>query len=81
MLQTLPQYEKVSVHVKVLSLLKAEQVGQENKIKRDVILADHTATAKVVLWEEHMDSLQEGIIGTFSCQRFQIKETSFNSKK
>ena len=40
MLQTLPQYEKVSVHVKVLSLLKAEQVGQENKIKRDVILAE-----------------------------------------
>ena len=47
MLQTLSQYEKVSVHVKILRLLPAEQVGQENKIKRDVIVADRRATAKV----------------------------------
>ena len=74
MLQTLSQYEKVSVHVKILRLLPAEQVGQENKIKRDVIVADRTATAKVVLWEEHIDSLQEG-------KSYSLKNIHVKSKK
>ena len=32
-LPTLPQYEKVSVNVKVLQLFKSEQVGQDKKVK------------------------------------------------
>ena len=41
----------VSVRVKVLKL----EVGQEKKRKRDVIVTEENGTAKVVLWEQHVD--------------------------
>ena len=60
MFQTLPQYEKVSANVEVLQLLQTEQVGHDKKLKRDVLIADHTTTAKVVLWEQQVNSLEKG---------------------
>ena len=74
MLQTLPQYEKVSVNVKVLQLLQTEQVGQDKKLKRDVLIADHTATAKVVLWEQQVNSLEKG-------KSYTLKNVHVKSKK
>ena len=76
-LPTLNQYDKVSVNVKAIRLLQPEQVGQDKKIKRDVIVADGSGTAKVVLWEQHIDALQEG--KSYSLNNFHVKE--FKGKK
>ena len=71
-LPTLNQYDKVSVNVKAIWLLQPEQVGQDKKIKRDVIVADGSGTAKLVLWEQQIDALQEG--KSYSLNNFHIKE-------
>lgn len=71
-LPTLPQYEKVSVNVKVLQLFKREQVGQDKKVKREASVADHTAATRVVLWEQHVDALQEG--KCYNLKNFHVKE-------
>lgn len=76
-LQSLSQYDKVSVNVKVLQVLDVEEVGHEQKKKRDVYVTDSTATAKVVLGEQHVDSLQEG--NSYHLQNFYVKE--FKGKK
>ena len=76
-LPTLPQYKKVSVNVKVLQLFKTEEVGQDKKVKREASVADHTAAARVVLWEQHVDALQEG--KCYNLKNFHVKE--FQSKK
>ena len=76
-LNTLPQYDKVTVNVKVLQLLKTEEVGQDKKVKRDVLVADRTATAKLVLWEQHVNHLEEG--KSYCLKHFHVKE--FKSKK
>ena len=74
---TLP-YEKVSVNIKVIQLFRPEEVGQEKKVKkRDALIADHTATTKVVLWEPHLDALEQG--KCYNLKDFQVKE--FQSKK
>ena len=73
-LPTLSQYEKVSVNVKVLQLFKTQEVGEEKIVKRDVLVADHTAATKVVLWEKHVE---EG--KCYHLQNFHVKE--FQSKK
>ena len=67
----------MSVNVKVLQLLQTEQVGQDKKLKRDVLIADHTATAKVVLWEQQVDSLEKG--KSYTLKNVHVKE--FKSKK
>lgn len=39
---------------------KAEpEIVKTGKQKQDVFIADHSSTAKVTLWEEHIGSLQE----------------------
>ena len=45
------------------------------KVKRDVIIADHTAASKVVLWEGHVDSLEEG--KSYNLKNFHVKEYQF----
>ena len=35
-------------------------MGHDKKLKRDVLIADHTTTAKVVLWEQQVNSLEKG---------------------
>ena len=63
--------------MKVLLLFKAEEIGQEKKVKRDDLIADHTAATKVVLWEQQVDALQEG--KSYNLKNFLVKE--FQSKK
>ena len=70
-LQSHSQYEKISVDVKVLELSASEKVGPDKKMKRE---ADQTATSKVVLWEEHIDTLKKGRCYTFHVKEFQSKK-------
>lgn len=76
-IDTLPQYDKVSVNVKVLKLHEPEEVGADKKTKRDVVIADQTASTKVVLWEDQIDVLEEG--QCYNLQHFYVKE--FKAKK
>ena len=82
-LTSLSQYDQVSVNIKVLQLQAVEEVDPDKKHKRDVIVSDQTASAKVVLWEEHVDSLQEGksyLLKNFHVKELKPKKTSFNAK-
>lgn len=64
-------YTFTSIHTYTChNLYKNGEVGQEQKVKRDILITDHTATAKVVLWEEHVDTLRVGK----SFKNFHIKE-------
>ena len=76
-LPTLPQYEKISVDVKVLHLYNTEEVGADKKVKREVCIADHTAATRVVLWEQHVNALEEG--KCYKLKNFHVKE--FQLKK
>ena len=71
-LNALSQYDKVSVRIKVLKLKEVEEVGQERKRKRNIIVADEKGTAKVVLWEQNVDALQES--KSYSLQNFYVRE-------
>ena len=73
----MPIYDKVTVNIKVLKLFKPEQIGMDKKTKRDVSIADTTAIGKLVLWENHIDDLQEG--KCYQLQNFYVKE--FHSKR
>ena len=72
LLSSLCQYERVSVNVKVLKVKAIEEVGQEKRRKRDVIVADKKGTAKLVLWEEHVDVVEEG--KSYSLTNFHVRE-------
>ena len=76
-LPTLPQYEMISVNVKVLQLYNTEEVGTDKRIKREASNADHTATTRVVLWEQHVNALEEEKcyhLKTFHAKEFQSKK-------
>ena len=75
-LPTLHQYEKTSVNVKVLQLYDTEEVGVDKRIKREASIADHTAATRVVLWEQHVNALEEG--KCYHLKNFHVKE--FQSK-
>ncbi len=76
-LPTLDQYTKVSVNIKVLKVLSPVEVGSDKKKKQDIHVADKTAATTVVLWEEHIGSLQEE--QSYNLSNFIVKE--FQSKK
>lgn len=68
---------KVCVRVKVLKRFPPEKVGQSHMLKQDVIVADHTASIKVELWGEHIDTLEEG--RCYELTNFHVK--GYQSKK
>ena len=53
------------------------EVGADRKVKREASIADHTAATKVVLWEQHVNALEEG--KCYHLKIFHIKE--FQSRK
>jgi ssDNA-binding replication factor A large subunit len=57
---SLSQYDKVSINIKVIRLFPTQEVDQDKKVKRDVLIADSTGYTKVVLWEQHINALTEG---------------------
>ena len=74
----LPQtenYEKVTVKIKVLEVKEAVHLA--DKLKQDVLIADHTATAKVSLWQEHVNTLSEH--KCYSLKNFLVRE--YQSRK
>ena len=57
---TLDEIVKIAkyVNVKVVQLCETEEINQ--KVKQEVIITDHMTASKVVLWEQYVDSLEEG---------------------
>ena len=51
-------FERVSVNIKVIKKMESEIVLTGKK-KQDVIVGNSSATGKVTLWENNIDSLQE----------------------
>ena len=50
-------FQRVTVNVKVVGVKETIQLS--NKVKKDVLLTDKSGTAKVSLWEEHMNAMKE----------------------
>ena len=74
----------MSVYVKVLQLFKIEEVGQDKKVQWEGSVADHTAATRFVLWEQHVDALEEGKCYNFEeflCERISVEMTSVNAKE
>ena len=57
-LTNLQNFQKVVVRIKVLDVSDVVMVTG-GKRKKDVVVADHSATSKVTLWEEDIDKLEE----------------------
>ena len=49
--------QKVTINVKVVEVKETIQLG--NIVKQHVIIADRSSTAKVSLWEEHVNAMEE----------------------
>jgi len=65
------QFQKVSTEVKVL--VKREPIYvSTGKMKQDVIVADHTSTMKVTLWEDYVDFMEED--KSYSLTDFVVRE-------
>jgi len=70
------QFLKVSTEVKVL--VKRESIYiSTGKMKQDVIVADHTSTMKVNLWEDYVDfmedksySLTDFVVREYNCRQY-----------
>ena len=63
-------FQKVTVNVKVLEV--KETVPIAGKRKQDIIIADQTGTAKVSLWEEHIDTMRDG--ACYQLKNFTIRD-------
>lgn len=57
-LDTLQEYDLVTVKVTVLKVHNPQTVGT-GKTKQDVLIADDTAKSSITLWESHVNSLKE----------------------
>ena len=58
-LGTKNEYDKVTVSAKVIRIDEPTQVSG-NLTKQDLIIADATAAAKITLWEDRVDTIDEG---------------------
>ena len=63
-------FNKVTVNVKVM--IVKEQTYVADKILLDVFVADQLGTAKVCLWEEHVNSL--ALNKSYCLKNFTVKE-------
>lgn len=72
-LPSIQNFQKVIVDVKVLEAPQPITVSS-GKHKQDVIIADHSATSKVVLWEDHIGSLLE--TNSYTLKNFVVREYS-----
>ena len=64
-------YEKVIADVKVLTMMEPINV-LGGKRKRDVTVGDQTGTARVTLWQEHVDSVE--VEGSYRLKTFVVRE-------
>ena len=73
-IQHVQQYQKVSTDVKVL--VKREPIFvSTGKMKQDVIVADHTSTMKVTLWEDYVNVMEED--KSYSLTDFVVREYNY----
>jgi hypothetical protein len=75
-LLTTQNFQKVTVDIKVMNA-KAPVYVTGEKLKQDIIIADETGTAKVTLWEKHVQSLQNS--KSYTLKNFTVRE--YSSKK
>ena len=67
--------KKISANVKSFASFQHE-VGQEKRVKRDALIADHTGYTKVVLWEHNINSLTEG--KSYNLKNIYVREYQSN---
>ena len=70
-LPSIQNFQKIIVDVKVLDAPIPSTVSS-GKSKQDVVIADNTATSKVVLWEDHIGSLLENC--SYTLKNFVVRE-------
>ena len=76
-------YQTVDVEVKVLHKSPLKETlfqGDGTKCKTNVIVADHTNSAKLVLWEDIIDKVDSGrrfFFFFFSTKRYYKTQTSY----
>ena len=68
---SLDNYEKVIADVKVLTMMEPINVSG-GKGKRDATVGDQTGTARVTLWQEHVDSVE--VEGSYWLKNFVVRE-------
>jgi len=66
-------FAKVTVDVRILKVGEPEIVSM-GKEKQDVVIADHSKTAKIALWEEQVGSLLEH--ASYRCENVAVGEWS-----
>lgn len=59
-LQHLEIFSKLNVKVKVVTIDETTLVGEADRKKQDVIIADDSHEAKLTLWEDQVDSVSLG---------------------
>ena len=57
-LQDIPEHDRVTIRISVIKVNEVQKVGR--KTKQDVVVADETAKSTVTLWENDVNSLQQG---------------------
>ena len=67
---TMEVFEKVTVNVKAIAVKDPTQIG--DKTKQDILIADKTGTAKVSLWEDHVNALIEH--DSYCLKNFMVRE-------
>jgi len=65
-IQHIQKFLKVSTEVKVLVQKREPIYVSTGKMKQDVIVADHTSTMKVNLWEDYVDFMEDKSYGSIS---------------
>ena len=74
-LDGLEVFDRATVNVKVVELKEEMQVG--GKSKRDIIIADGSGTARVSVWEGHVNTMEENT--SYCLKDFMVRE--FQSTK
>ena len=76
-IQHIQKFLKVSTEVKVLVQKREPIYVSTGKMKQDVIVADHTSTMKVNLWEDYVDfmedksySLTDFVVREYNCRQY-----------
>ena len=69
-LDSLDEFQKITVNVKVLELKDQTEVG--GKAKRDIFVADESSTARVTVWEGHINTMDQD--ESYCLKNFMVRE-------
>ena len=68
-LQDIAEHDRVTIRISVIKVYEVQKVG--TKTKQDVVVADATAKSTVTLWENGVNSLQQGI--SYQLNRLEVR--------